>query len=77
MGIDDKANQIFGALEREIIKVYRVYDGSDRVQSQYEAYAHTLDGETCLRTDYTYVAASTRVEKMQEYVDVWSSAYDI
>lgn len=77
MGIDEKANQVFEALGREIIKVYRVYDGSNRVTSQYEAYAHTLNGGACLRTDYTYLAATTNVVKMQEYVDVWSSAYDI
>lgn len=77
MSSDDKGDQLLQALDREILKVKRIYDGSDRLSIQYEAFANTADGGACLRTDYTYVGASDRIDKMRESTDVWLAAYDI
>lgn len=77
MSSNDKADQVFQSLGREVIKLYRIYDGSDRVITQYEAVQNTENGGACLRTDYQYIGVTTKLEKMREVVDVWSSAYDI
>ena len=62
---------------REIIKSYITYDGSDRMSVVYEARSGALNDEPCLKTTYTYVTGTTRVEKMKEETALWSSAYDI
>lgn len=74
---DTNTDQMLQALTKEIVKVYRVYDGSDRLITQYEALANTLNGEPCVKTTYTYIGATTKLEKMKEAQDTWSSAYDI
>jgi hypothetical protein len=61
----------------EYIKSYITYDFSDRMSVVYEARANALNGEPCLKTTYTYVIGTTRVEKMKEEETTWSSAYDI
>ena len=58
-------------------KMYITYDGSSRMSTVYTAHANAVDGEGCLLTTYTYVGASTRIEKMRETVDSWAAAYDI
>lgn len=74
---DEKGDQYLQALGKEIMKVKRVYDGSNRVITQYEAYANAADGAPCLQTTYTYIGAATQIDKMLEAIGVWSAAYDI
>ncbi len=59
---------------KEPMKMFRVYDGSNRVQYQYECVANTVDQGPCMRTEYVYDGASTRVVKFLETEDVWDSA---
>lgn len=61
----------------ENIKVYITYDGSDRMEYVYEARANAQHGEKCLKTQYTYVTGTTRVEKMKETETEWDSSWDI
>lgn len=77
MASDTRVDEILQSLKNEIVKVFRVYDGGDRLIEQYEAVANATDGSPCLRTDYEYVGATTRVEKMKESLGVWLAAYDI
>ena len=74
---DSKGDQILNSLKNEIVKVFKVYDGSDRLIEQYEALANTVANGPCLKTDYTYVGATTRVEKMKESIGVWLASYEI
>ena len=71
-----KTNRI-RSLIYERKKSFSTYDGSDRISSIYEAAEGAATGTPCLRTDFAYVGASTRVEKTREQEDVWSAAYDI
>ena len=77
MASDTPADLILEALGREIMKVKRFYDGSSRVTSQYEAFANAIDGQPCIRTDYTYVGATTNVDAMKESMSTWQAAWDI
>lgn len=77
MAADSKTDEILRAHMSEAIKVYRVYDVSDRLVTEYEAVANAIHGSPCLVTTYTYVSTSTRVEKMKEVIGTWSSSYDI
>jgi hypothetical protein len=77
MSSDSKGDDLLGSLKNEIVKVKKVYDGSDRLVTQYEALANTVANGPCLETTYTYVGATTRVDKMREAVGVWLAAYDI
>ena len=74
---DTKTDNLLNALKVEAVKVYKVYDGSDRVITMYEAVANAADQSPCLVSTYTYVGASNRVEKMKEVIGVWLVAYDI
>lgn len=77
MSQDSNADELLRTLGKEVIKVHRVYDGSDRVIEQYEALANAIHGGPALRTDYTYVGATTNVENMKESLSTWDSAWDI
>ena len=62
----------------ELSKSFTVFDSEDRPTSIYTAPATAVTGSKCTRVDYTYVSpTSGLVEKMQEYQDDWSAAYDI
>jgi len=74
---DQKADILLNDLKVNVLKIKRVYDGSSRVITQYEAVANADDGMACLRTDYTYVGATTNLDAMKESIGTWSSAWDI
>jgi hypothetical protein len=74
---DSTADSIFTALNSEVVKVYQVFDGSDRVIEKYEALANTPDGGPCLKTEYVYSGAMTVAQKMKESQSTWLAAYDI
>jgi hypothetical protein len=61
----------------ELIKSYTTYDGSSRPQYIYVAQAGAANGDSCIRTEYTYDGVSSRVVKRLESYQLWSSAYDI
>jgi hypothetical protein len=61
----------------ELVKQYIVYDGNGRMTDVYEARNDAEDGTPCLRTQYTYDGASSRIEKRLETLDTWLAAYDI
>jgi hypothetical protein len=77
MSSDQIADSILTSLKNEVVKVFKVYDGSDRLIEQYEALANAPDQAPCLKTEYTYIGATTKVEKMKESRGVWLAAYDI
>jgi hypothetical protein len=57
-------------------KSYLVYtDGL--LTSQYEARANAQDGDPCFLTQYTYVTATSRVEKILESNATWDEDWDI
>ncbi len=74
---DTKADEALTVLKGEAMKSFSVYDGSDRLITRYEAVSNALDQAPCLKTTYTYIGASTRVEKSKEEIGVWLTAYDI
>jgi hypothetical protein len=77
MANDNVADELLQALAKEVVKIKRIYDGSSRVITQYEAVANAVDGQKCLRTDYTYVSTTTNIDAMKESLDVWQAAWDI
>jgi hypothetical protein len=77
MASDEKANLLFQGMVANVMKVKNLYDGSNRLITRYEAFAHAVNGDPCLRTDYTYVGATTNLDAMKESSDVWQSAWDI
>lgn len=76
MGLDDKADQLFLALNQESCKVHRVFNGSNQLTTQYEAVQTAVDGQSCLVTTYAYDGSGNLIG-MKEVVGVWSSAFDI
>lgn len=74
---DTNVDNLLTALGKEVVKIFRVYDGSDRLITQYDTFANTKDGGVALRTDYQYIGATTRLEKMKESLSTWLAAYDI
>ena len=74
---DTVADNFLHALSNEVVKIYRIYDGSDRLVTTYETLANYEDGQPALKTEYTYIGATDKLEKMKESMDVWSSAYEI
>lgn len=74
---DTNADLILSSLKNEIVKAHHVYDGGNRLVQRYEALANAANGAQCLRTDYTYDGASTRVVGMKESQSTWNSAWDI
>lgn len=63
--------------QSEYIKSYIIYDGSGRMITIYEAKANAIDGTPCLRTDYGYDGATSRIAKMKETEDVWDDSYEL
>lgn len=58
------------------VKIYFIYDGSQRMVTVYTAAADARPGQSCHRTDYLYVGATTLVQAMKETADVWNAAWD-
>jgi len=77
MSSDTQADELLRTLSKEVVKVFKIYDGSDRLITQYEAVANADDNAVCLKTEYTYIGATTKVEKMKESLSVWLAAYNI
>ncbi len=79
MADDTQGDLLLEALLGEIMKIKRVYDANTppRVITQYEAVANAINGQTCLRTDYTYVSTTTNLDAMKESISTWQSAWDI
>ena len=77
MSTDTQADELLVTLGREVLKVYRVYDGSDRLTEQYEALANAIHGGPALKTEYVYDGATTKVLKMKESLTTWDSSWDI
>jgi len=77
MSSDTQADELLRTLAKEVVKVFKIYDGSDRLITQYEAVANAADNAVCLKTEYTYIGATTKVEKMKESLSVWLAAYNI
>jgi hypothetical protein len=62
---------------KEYIKSYLVYDGSNRLEYVYEARANAQHGDYALVTQYEYDGVSNRVVKTLESSGTWDSTYDI
>lgn len=77
MSTDTKGDELLSSLGKEIMKVHRVYDGSNRLSENYETYANTVHGGPALKTTYTYDGATERVVGMKEELSTWDSAWDI
>ena len=62
----------------EFTKNYLVYEAvSYRLLTIYEAQTETRHGQPCMKTEYEYDGASTRILKSKESSAVWDSAWDI
>lgn len=77
MNSDQKADLVLNDLKVNVIKTKSFYDGSNRLTSRYEAVANADNGVACLRTDYTYVGATTQVDASKESISTWNSSWDI
>ncbi len=77
MGATSNAYSHIVTNSHENIKQYFVYDVSNRMSIVYEARSNALDGESCLKTTYTYVSTSTRVQAMKEEDATWDDSWDI
>lgn len=65
------------SVKYEAMKLYRVYDGQNRLVTQYDASSNAKNGDACLRTDYAYDGTTTRIQKLKESMAAWSSAWDL
>ena len=65
------------SLGLELTKEHQVYDGSNRVIEFYQAVTGATNGEPCLRIDYTYDGATSRIVGRKETEVTWNSAWDI
>lgn len=65
------------AIRNEPLKMYRLYDGSNRVSMQYETLTHISVGGPCMKTEYVYDGASNRILKMEETIDTWTLSMEI
>lgn len=74
---DTNARDYLKNMAREPIKLFRVYDVSNRVWIQYECVTHTLPGEACLKTEYVYDGTSTRVLKLKESLSTWDISFEV
>lgn len=77
MASDTDLDELLRTLEKEGVKIKCLYDGSNRLEFRYEAVANAVDGAPCLKTQFTYVGATTDVDQMQESIDVWDETWDI
>jgi len=62
---------------RQLRKTKYVYDGSSRLIEIYEAKTNAAANSKCLKTIYTYVGATTVIDKSKEEEGTWLAAYDI
>ncbi len=62
---------------KENIKQWFVYDGTSRMVNVYEAAYNAADGDPCLKTTYSYVSTSTRIQAMKEEDATWDDSWDI
>lgn len=63
--------------QRELVKQYVTYDGSNRTQYIYEVRADADHGCPCMRTEYEYDGTTSRVVKRKESLATWDSSWDI
>ena len=77
MANKQSVREFLTAIRQEPVKMFRAYDGSNRLMLQYEAVTHAVSGDPCMKTEYTYDGTSSRVLKLKESVDVWSISYEI
>lgn len=69
-----KVSDFLKSIKSEPLKLYRVFDGLNRVQYQYETITHMENNGPCMRTEYVYDGTSSRVVKMKETIDTWVTA---
>lgn len=75
---NDNGSPTIETMYSEFAKNYLVYEAvTFRLLTIYEAPTHALHGQPCMRTDYEYDGASTRILKSKESSAVWDSAWDI
>jgi len=76
MTTDTTADELLRSLQKEVVKTKSVYDGSNRLITRYEAFSNSPNGKPCLKTTYTYVGATTNIDKTKEELATWNSAWD-
>lgn len=62
---------------KEPMKLYRTFDGSNRLEYQYECATSTPDQGPCLKTQYVYDGGSDRIVKVKETIDVWDASFEV
>lgn len=77
MASDTDVDILLVSLNSNVVKTKSFYDGSNRVTSRYEAVANSIHGGPALKTDYTYVGATTFVDASKESMGAWDSSWDI
>lgn len=80
MAVDTRQTNVrdyLRSIMHEAMKMYRTYDGTNRLQYQYEAPTPALHGDPCMRTEYVYDGTSTRVIKLKETIQTWDSSWDV
>jgi hypothetical protein len=69
--------ELLKSQEKELVKQYISYDGSDRVEFIYTATRFAVTGTPCTVTQYVYSGVTTRVIKRLESYSTWDASYDI
>lgn len=78
VGLSDvDTDELLQALGRESMKSKSFYDGSNRLITRYETLENVVNNGPALRTDYTYVGATTNVDASKETMSQWNSSWDI
>jgi hypothetical protein len=72
-----KSTDFVVPFQREAIKFHYVYDGNGRLIDAYEAATAAVNGQSCLRTRYTYDGATSRVVGSKEELSTWDETWDI
>lgn len=65
------------SVKLEAMKLYRMYDATNRLVTQFDAPTQARHGDACLRTDYGYDGTTTRIVKLKESMAAWDSSWDL
>ena len=73
----DSKTDLLLAHMHELTKTYIAFDGFNRMVTVYTAHTEAAHGANCIKTQYEYDGATTRIKKRKESKTTWDAAWDI
>lgn len=74
---DTSLTNLLKSHAHEMVKSHTVYDLTLRATVTYTAITNAPDGAPCLKTQYAYDGASSRITDRKESQGVWDSDWDV